>query len=101
MTELHLKPATVTEKSEQKKVSFAKELFSQTSINGNISLKAKSIGTWTIEKEERCNICWVNIKQGEAFTRCTSCNNKFHTDHWREWILTKQYCPICKVKTTF
>ena len=101
MSDLTLKPVSVDQKSEQKKITLGKTLFSTSAVTPHVYLKAKSLGTWTIQKEERCNICWVNIKQDEAFTRCTSCNNKFHTDHWREWILTKQYCPICKVKTTY
>lgn len=101
MADLKLKPVTVDTKSEQKKIVLPNDLFTINSKINNFSLRTKSLGTWTIEKEARCNICWVNIKPGESFTRCTSCNNKFHTDHWREWIISKQSCPICKVRTTY
>ena len=101
MTEINLKPAVVDKKSEQKKVILRKELFFNVSVLPKITFKAKKIGSWTIEKEERCNICWVNIKPGEEIKTCASCGNKFHKDHWREWVIARQYCPICKVKTTY
>ena len=98
MPELKLKPITVDKKTDQKNIVFTKTFFSSTSLPNQVQLREKSLGQWSIEREERCNICWVNIKQGEPFTRCTSCNNKFHEDHWKEWIRSKQSCPICKVR---
>ncbi len=101
MADLKLKPTEPEQKLDQKKVVLQTNLFATKFIHEKLQFKEKVIGQWTIEKEERCNICWVNIKQGEPFTRCTSCNNKFHTDHWQEWIRSKQTCPICKVKIVF
>ena len=98
IADLTLKPSIVNTKSDQKKVEIKKNLFSKSFRKSFLRVKEISLGTWTIEKEERCNICWVNIKSGEDFTRCTSCNNKFHTEHWRQWIMTKGVCPMCKVK---
>lgn len=101
MADLTLKPIVSEKKSESTKVQFAKDPLFGNVKNEKVSIKGNVIGKWTIEKEERCNICWVNIKPGEPFTRCTSCNNKFHVDHWRDWIINKQSCPICKAKTTY
>lgn len=98
IADLTLKPIVADEKSDQQKVSITKTLFSNPLEQNLLQLKTNSIGTWTIEKEERCNICWINIKMGEEFTSCASCNNKFHTEHWRQWIIAKGTCPICKVK---
>lgn len=86
------------DKSEQKKVVITNNLLSQKYKTNRLQLKAKIVENWTIQPEERCNICWVNIKVGEEFTRCISCNNKFHAEHWRQWIIAKQSCPICKIK---
>ena len=96
--DFYLKPFVSEKKSEQQKVKLKGILFSNPVERNAVHLQPKNIGSWTIEKEERCNICWMNIKIGEEFTRCTSCNNKFHTEHWRQWIITKGICPICKVK---
>ena len=101
MADLKLKPTEAEQKLDQKKVILQNNLFATKFTQDKFQFKEKVIGQWTIEKEERCNICWVNIKQGEPFTRCTSCNNKFHSDHWQEWIRSKQTCPICKVKILF
>lgn len=98
IADFHLKPVVSEKKSEQQKVTIKGNLFSNPIERKAVHLQTKSIGSWTIEKEERCNICWTNIKTGEEFTRCTSCNNKFHTEHWRQWIIAKGICPICKVK---
>ena len=101
MAGLTLKPTESEEKFDQKKVHLQQNFFATPLFHQKLHFKEKVIGSWTIEKEERCNICWVNIKQGEPFTRCMSCNNKFHKDHWQEWIRSKQTCPICKVKVVF
>ena len=101
MSSFKLNAKQVEKKSDKNKVQFTNSLLFSRYKDQDLSLSAKVIGQWTIEKEERCNICWVNIKPDEPFTRCTSCNNKFHSDHWREWIIKKQSCPICNVKITF
>ena len=98
ITDLKLKPSLVDKKSEQKKVVMKNNLFLKPFKNNLLQVKEQSLGNWTIEKEERCNICWVNIKTGEEFTSCASCHNKFHTEHWRQWIIAKSTCPVCKVK---
>ena len=98
ITTIKLKPTEAEKKLEKKNILLKNNLLFSRFQSEKMTLKEKVIGEWTIEKEERCNICWVNIKKDEEFTRCTSCNNKFHTEHWKEWIRTKQSCPICKVK---
>ena len=98
MAGLKLKPTEVDKKLDQKKVILQTNLFATKFIQKKLQFKEKIIGQWTIEKEERCNICWVNIKTGEEFTSCASCHNKFHTEHWRQWIIAKSTCPVCKVK---
>lgn len=101
MIDISLKPIVKETKSESTKVQFTKDPLFGKVKRDKVVFKEKVIGKWTIEKEERCNICWINIKPGESFTRCRSCNNKFHTDHWRDWIIKKQSCPICLEKTTY
>ena len=43
-----------------------------------------------------CNICYLPIQGQTAHERCPRCFNDFHKDHFAAWLLSHDYCPMCR-----
>ncbi|MCY3413832.1 MAG: E3 ubiquitin protein ligase [Candidatus Heimdallarchaeota archaeon] len=50
-----------------------------------------------LEQDYRCNICYKDTSEQDEI-RCPSCINIYHHDHLAAWLLTKNYCPVCRAK---
>jgi len=59
-------------------------------------LVAKIVSELKFEREEKCEICWGKIKDGERTSDCPHCGRKFHSDHIITWLKSKNFCPSCR-----
>lgn len=64
------------------------------SFNQKIRLNSNIVGKWV--KKERCIICFMDISNDDNILRCPHCDQPAHKTHITDWLLTKQYCPVCK-----
>ncbi|KAL5569294.1 hypothetical protein UlMin_025869 [Ulmus minor] len=50
------------------------------------------------QQEARCSICLEEYNYGqEKVGRMKKCGHDYHVECIREWLLKKNFCPICKV----
>lgn len=67
---------------------------SQTPSKKYFSLNSTIVGKWI--KKEKCIICFMDIIDDDNILRCPHCDQPAHKPHIKDWLLTKQYCPVCK-----
>lgn len=45
---------------------------------------------------ERCNICYLTIRDQATHLLCPRCLNSYHRDHLAAWLLNDTKCPVCR-----
>jgi hypothetical protein len=44
----------------------------------------------------KCQICKLEIQDGELVKQCRYCFSLFHEEHLRDWLKEKNTCPVCQ-----
>ena len=43
-----------------------------------------------------CEICYSEITKKSQLISCPHCEATFHIAHWKQWLGTNNYCPVCR-----
>ena len=77
-------------------------IFNQVPINIDAVMSLLPSSTVTEKKEDGNNNCIICLSDFEIGDKVTSlpCLHMFHTDCIKDWLKTKNHCPVCKYTIT-
>ncbi|MCK5047004.1 MAG: hypothetical protein KAJ76_00545 [Candidatus Heimdallarchaeota archaeon] len=47
-------------------------------------------------REKKCSICLLDLKEENPVVQCTRCEKLFHQEHFMDWLIENENCPNCK-----
>ena len=58
--------------------------------------KLEEIDSKTIDEDQYCSICKLELRRNQSILQCPFCKHLFHREHIEEWLETKTECPVCQ-----